>query len=133
MITTKNPIDIHLGSALRNFRERAGITQDKLGELVGVAAQQVQKYEVGKDRISASRLYEFAQLLEKPFASFFEGIVRDPDYHNIDFKSEAELTENMQKQDREINELVCAFSQINNFETRAKIIALLKTLNYTKT
>jgi transcriptional regulator with XRE-family HTH domain len=81
-----NPIDIHIGQKIREFRTTLKMSQDQVGELVGITLQQVQKYETGINRISASRLYELAQIFEKPVSSFFSEYVRDEDYHNFDFK-----------------------------------------------
>ena len=68
-----NPIDIHVGQKLRERRMRMGLSQEKLAEATNVTFQQVQKYETAKNRISASRLYQFAVLLGVPVDYFFEG------------------------------------------------------------
>ena len=67
-----NPIDIHVGQKLRERRMRMGLSQEKLAEATNVTFQQVQKYETAKNRISASRLYQFAVLLGVPVDYFFE-------------------------------------------------------------
>ncbi|MFT6077135.1 MAG: transcriptional regulator with XRE-family HTH domain [Myxococcota bacterium] len=123
-----NPIDIHLGKKLRETRKTAGLSQEILGELVGVAFQQIQKYESGASRISASRLYEFSQLLEKPISSFYEGCVRDPDYHNIDFRSEEELLKLDAERKKELETLTCYFGQIKSFEVKESLTRLIKSL-----
>jgi len=68
-----NPIDRHVGSRVRMQRMLAGISQEKLGEALGLTFQQVQKYEKGTNRISASRLQQIAKMLGVPVAFFFEG------------------------------------------------------------
>jgi transcriptional regulator with XRE-family HTH domain len=68
-----NPIDRHVGSRVRMRRMLAGVSQEKLGEALGLTFQQVQKYEKGANRISASRLQQIAKMLEVPVAFFFEG------------------------------------------------------------
>ncbi|MFT5703551.1 MAG: transcriptional regulator with XRE-family HTH domain [Rickettsiales bacterium] len=123
-----NPIDIHLGKKVREIRKLAGISQEMLGELVGVAPQQIQKYEVAKSRISSSRLYEFSQLLEKPISAFYEGCVRDEYYHNIDFRSEEELQIIDKKHNRETEELIKAFNQISSFDVKMSLIHFVKSL-----
>jgi transcriptional regulator with XRE-family HTH domain len=128
MINQVNPIDIHLGQKLREIRKTTGMSQELLGELVGVAFQQIQKYETGVSRISSSRLYEFAQLLEKPISAFYEGCVRDPDYHNIDFRSEEELQKLDKDRQKELDILIRSFSQIESFEVRDNLIRLAKSL-----
>ena len=69
---TPNPIDVHVGKRVRMRRMLVGLSQEKLGEALGVTFQQVQKYEKGSNRISASRLQGIAQLLDVPVAFFFE-------------------------------------------------------------
>ena len=67
-----NPIDEHVGKRLRQKRDLSGMSQERLAEHVGVTFQQIQKYENGQNRISASRLYEFSQILKVPISFFFE-------------------------------------------------------------
>ena len=68
-----NPIDRHVGARVRMRRMLAGISQEKLGESLGVTFQQVQKYEKGTNRISASRLQHIANILDVNVSFFFEG------------------------------------------------------------
>ena len=68
-----NPIDRHVGSRVRMRRMLAGVSQEKLGEALGLTFQQVQKYEKGANRISASRLQQIAKMLEVPVSFFFDG------------------------------------------------------------
>jgi transcriptional regulator with XRE-family HTH domain len=68
-----NPIDRHVGSRVRMQRMLAGISQEKLGEALGLTFQQIQKYEKGTNRISASRLQQIAKMLGVPVSFFFEG------------------------------------------------------------
>lgn len=68
-----NPIDCHVGSRVRIQRMLVGVTQEKLGGALGITFQQIQKYEKGSNRISASRLQQIANMLNVPVASFFEG------------------------------------------------------------
>ena len=67
-----NPIDEYVGKRLRQKRDLAGLSQERLAEYVGVTFQQIQKYENGQNRISASRLYEFSQILKVPISFFFD-------------------------------------------------------------
>ena len=69
-----HPVDKHVGNRLRQLRALRGITQTALADETGVTFQQVQKYEKGANRISASRLWEISRVLDVPIASFFEGI-----------------------------------------------------------
>ncbi len=67
-----NPIDIHVGSRVRLRRMMLGMSQEKLGEHLGITFQQIQKYEKGTNRIGASRLQAIARVLNVPVAFFFE-------------------------------------------------------------
>ncbi len=69
-----NPIDKHVGQQLRTRRVSMGLSQEKLGERLGLTFQQVQKYEKGANRIGASRLYEIANVLDVSVQYFFENI-----------------------------------------------------------
>ena len=69
-----DPIDVHVGNRVRVRRTLLGMSQTQLGERVGVTFQQLQKYERGADRVSASRLFQISRILEVPVASFFEGL-----------------------------------------------------------
>ncbi|MER9351804.1 helix-turn-helix domain-containing protein [Mesorhizobium sp. M0514] len=67
-----NPIDIHVGSRVRLRRNMLGMSQEKLGENLGITFQQIQKYEKGTNRVGASRLQAIASILSVPVAFFFE-------------------------------------------------------------
>ncbi len=72
-----NPIDAHVGARVRLRRMLVGMSQERLGELLGVTFQQVQKYEKGANRIGASRLYEVSRILEVPVQFFFDDMPED--------------------------------------------------------
>src|ERR1700760_4526999 len=67
-----NPVDVHVGSRVRLRRTLLGISQEKLGEAIGLTFQQVQKYERGANRIGASRLWDLSLVLNCPVAYFYE-------------------------------------------------------------
>src|SRR4051812_949875 len=71
-IETPNPIDVLVGTRLRLRRNMLGLSQQRLGEAVGLTFQQVQKYERGANRIGASRLHELSQVLNIPVSFFFD-------------------------------------------------------------
>ena len=73
VLKVPNPIDKHVGSRVRMRRMLLGLSQQKLGEALGVTFQQVQKYEKGMNRIGASRLQDIAKILDAPPSFFFEG------------------------------------------------------------
>ena len=68
-----NPVDRHVGSRVRMRRVLIGMSQEKLGEALGLTFQQVQKYEKGTNRIGASRLHQLGNVLGVPIAFFYEG------------------------------------------------------------
>ncbi|MDH5798348.1 MAG: helix-turn-helix domain-containing protein [Paracoccaceae bacterium] len=70
----KHPVDVHVGKRVRHRRWMVGMTQQQLAEKVGIKFQQIQKYETGMNRISASRLWDIADALDVPVSFFFEGI-----------------------------------------------------------
>lgn len=69
-----HPVDTHVGSRLREARVEAGLTQTQLAKSAKVSFQQLQKYENGVNRVSASRLYMLSSKLNKPVQYFFEGL-----------------------------------------------------------
>lgn len=69
----KHPVDVHVGKRVRHRRWMVGKTQQQLGDIVGIKFQQIQKYETGMNRISASRLWDIAQALDVSISFFFEG------------------------------------------------------------
>jgi len=70
----KHPVDIHVGKRIRHRRWMNGTTQQQLAESVGIKFQQIQKYETGMNRVSASRLWDIAAVLDVPISFFFEGL-----------------------------------------------------------
>ncbi len=118
------PIDIHIAEKLRQFRLGFGMSQDKLGELVGVSLQQIQKYEKAKNRICASRLFEFAQLLERPISDFFEGLKADRSYYNYEFKSEKKQRKDSEEFTKDLLPLIRAFKHIESDQARKHLLAL---------
>ena len=68
-----NPIDIHVGSRIRLRRTMLGMSQEKLGESLGITFQQIQKYEKGTNRVSASKLHQIAVFLGVDISELFEG------------------------------------------------------------
>ena len=70
----KHPVDVHVGKRVRHRRWMVGMTQQQLAERVGIKFQQIQKYETGMNRVSASRLWEIASALGVPVSFFFDGL-----------------------------------------------------------
>jgi transcriptional regulator with XRE-family HTH domain len=69
-----NPVDLHVGARIRMRRKLLGVSQEKLAEQLGLTFQQVQKYERGANRVSASKLYEIAKALQTSVSYFFDGL-----------------------------------------------------------
>ena len=69
-----HPVDVHVGKRVRHRRWLIGMTQQQLAEQVGIKFQQIQKYETGANRVSASRLWDIAEALDVPVSFFFEGL-----------------------------------------------------------
>ncbi len=70
----KHSVDVHVGKRARQRRWMVGMTQQQLGDSVGIKFQQIQKYETGTNRISASRMWDIAASMEVPVSFFFEGL-----------------------------------------------------------
>lgn len=126
-----NPIDIHVGARLRLRRTLLGLSQEKLGEAVGITFQQLQKYERGANRISASRLFNLAQVLGVPVGFFFDDM---PDSDAMAAATEndhppsstAEEVDSMAR--RETLELVRAYYRISENAVRRRAFDLIKAL-----
>ncbi len=69
-----HPVDVHVGKRIRHRRWMVGLTQQQLAEQVGIKFQQIQKYETGMNRVSASRLWDISKALEVPVVFFFAGL-----------------------------------------------------------
>lgn len=74
MTDTPNPVDTHVGARIRARRKQLEVSQEKLSDALGLTFQQVQKYERGTNRVSASKLFAIAEFLGTPVAWFFEGL-----------------------------------------------------------
>ena len=74
-----NPIDVFVGNKIRLRRQMLGLSQEKFALMLGITFQQVQKYELGVNRISASRLWDMSVVLQVPVSFFFEGITAEID------------------------------------------------------
>lgn len=117
-----DPIDIHVGARVKARRQQLGLSQEKLGETVGLSFQQIQKYEKGANRMGASRLYEISKILNVPVSFFFD-----------DMPEEIERTRKTEPLDdpmasREVRELVDAYFAIKNDAARQKLFDLAKTI-----
>lgn len=125
-----NPVDIHVGSRVRLRRMVIGMSQEKLGEKMGLTFQQIQKYEKGTNRIGASRLFQLAQILDVPVQFFFEEApLRGGQSAQGGFaesKTESFLLDFLNS--REGLELNRAFVRITDPKVRRRVIELVRAL-----
>ena len=133
MTKSPNPIDVHVGSRVRLRRMMVGMSQERLGDQLGLTFQQVQKYEKGANRVGASRLFAIARILDVPVQFFFEDMTEatsDVAPGRADGMREADETPFIMDfvSSSEGLQLNTAFSKIENVETRRKLVDLVKTL-----
>ena len=76
-VTNNNAVDIHVGKRIRLRRTLLGLSQEQLGAALNITFQQVQKYERGANRVSASRLWDISQIIDVPIGYFFEDMSDD--------------------------------------------------------
>src|SRR5512134_202795 len=130
---TPNPVDVHVGGRVRLRRTLLGLSQEKLGEAVGLTFQQIQKYERGANRIGASRLFEFSRILEVPVSFFFDDMPEGQSV--VDGRIAWGLAEPPQAPlepdpltRRETLELVRAYYRIGDPSVRRRLFELTKSL-----
>ena len=131
-----NPIDVHVGSRVRLRRTLLGMSQEKLGDAIGLTFQQVQKYERGINRVGASRLYDLSRVLDVPISFFFDDM---PDSvsgavagHSgrrgagLGDLPDSVAEDTMSR--RETLELVRAYYRITDSAVRKRVFDLIKSL-----
>jgi transcriptional regulator with XRE-family HTH domain len=128
-----HPIDVHVGKRVTQRRVLLGMSQKALGKAIGITFQQIQKYERGANRLGASRLYEFACVLDVPVEYFFEELSgaakRTPTRSKGQQHVGAPLDPNADPMTRpETLKLVRAYFKIRNLSVRREIAAAIKTL-----
>lgn len=128
MAQIPNPVDVHVGKRLRQRRTLLGMSQEKLGELLGLTFQQVQKYERGTNRIGSSRLFRLACILDVPVSYFFEGLQEDGTVSGVPTVSATTSSEPNHMERRETLELVRAYYRIDDQNVRRRIFDLVKSL-----
>jgi transcriptional regulator with XRE-family HTH domain len=129
-----NPIDRHVGSRVRMRRVMLGMSQEKLGDALGLTFQQVQKYEKGTNRIGASRLQQISRTLDVPPAFFFEGApsfeaIANPPAAHLGFSEEPPATYVADfLSTPEALHLNLAFARIHDPKVRKRIVDLVSSL-----
>jgi transcriptional regulator with XRE-family HTH domain len=128
-IKTPNPIDVRVGARLRLRRNMLGLSQEKLGEAIGLTFQQVQKYERGANRIGASRLHELSRVLDVPISFFFDDTdpVRAPATGGFT-EPPTEAIEFDPLRKPETLDLVRAYFLIEDAAVRGRLLDLAKAL-----
>lgn len=126
-----NPVDTHVGSRVRLRRMLLGMSQERLGEAMGLTFQQVQKYEKGVNRIGASRLFQISKILDVPVQFFFEEAPYAGDGSRApglaESESEGFILEFLNS--REGLELNRAFVKISDAKVRKSVVDLVRALS----
>jgi transcriptional regulator with XRE-family HTH domain len=127
-----NPIDVHVGKKMQLRRTLLGMSQDKLGRLIGLTFQQIQKYESGANRVSSSRLFDIARVLDVGIPYFFEGMSgevekQSPGHLQGSVPSVADEEKDPMAR-RETLELVRAYYQIKSQRVRKHLVDLARSL-----
>lgn len=125
-----HPVDIHVGRRLRLRRNVLGLSQEQLGDSVGVTFQQIQKYERGANRVGSSRLFDLSKILKVPVSFFFEqfadeigstmaaGFAEEPTPFEHDYSV----------QDKETANVIKAYYNISDPAVRKKMLSLMQTM-----
>jgi transcriptional regulator with XRE-family HTH domain len=121
-----NPIDRHVGSRVRMRRMMLRMSQEKLGELLALTFQQVQKYEKGTNRIGASRLQQIAQILQVPVSFFFEGAPGEAAAQNDEAPAPDFVSEFLSSADGLA--LSRAFMRLKDAKLRRRIVELVEQI-----
>ena len=125
------PTDKHVGARVRTRRLMLGMTQTGLADAVGLTFQQIQKYEKGTNRVSASRIQQFSKILDVPMSFFFEGapeadVTGNRKTNTKGTVTPAYITDFLSS--REGQDIIKAFKQIKDRKLQRKIIDLAKEL-----
>jgi len=124
-----NPVDLHVGARIRLRRRMQGVSQEKLADALGLTFQQVQKYERGANRVSASKLYEIAAALRAPVAYFFDGLA-DPTASSSEVNVPASTEHSVHAflMTSEGLELARLFPELPRGRVRRRLLDLLRAL-----
>ena len=126
-----DPVDIHVGGRVRLRRALLGLSQEKLGEAVGLTFQQIQKYERGANRIGASRMYDLSQVLDVPVSFFYDDMPESLKDRNAVGENDASgdvVGDKDPLTRRETLELVRAYYKVSSSPVRKRVFELVKSL-----
>jgi transcriptional regulator with XRE-family HTH domain len=119
-----DPIDVHVGKRIRDRRRALGVSQEKLAEGIGVTFQQVQKYEKGANRVSASKLWQTAGVLQTEISHFFDGLkAAEPGFAETGADFVLDLMATPEGQ-----ELAALFPRIQRRNVRKRVLELIRSL-----
>ena len=125
----RSPIDAYVGGKIKLRRAVVGMSQTELANRLGITFQQVQKYEKGSNRVSASRLYQMAQILGVPVQFFFEDVSEISDIDSSEVSGASETGEIMDfLNSSEGVQLNRAFNEIASASVRRRVIDLVKSI-----
>lgn len=125
-----HPVDTHVGQRVRMRRSLVGMSQEKMAESLGITFQQVQKYERGTNRVSASKLYLISKILSVPVAYFFDNFENkgtSPAYGFADNAQEA-LDETDIMTSKETLDLLRVYYSIKDQDARKKLASMIKSV-----
>lgn len=128
-VRAADDVDAYVGGRVRLRRMALGISQEQLGDALGLTFQQVQKYEKGQNRIGAGRLYRISQILSAPIEYFYEGL---PSFEETDPSRQATERQNEVQQilaSPEVYAMAMAFLRIEDKATRRRLIDLVTTIS----
>lgn len=131
MANEVHPIDVHVGQRLRKRRVMLGIPQTELAKYLGITFQQVQKYETGKNRIGASRLYEISEMLEIPVTFFYQELPKSYKKKGMAEDLEQEPYGENEVMNRETLDLVKSYHKILDPTLRKKLLDTIKYISST--
>ncbi len=124
-----HPADVHVGKRLRLRRTILGLSQEAIGNAIGVTFQQVQKYERGVNRMGSSRLYDFSKILSVPVSYFFEEMEKSTAQPaNAGVSEDAPAFEHEKMSSRETLEMMRAYYRITDAHVRKRVFELIKSL-----
>ena len=124
-----HPVDVHVGGRVRLRRMLLGMSQDRLGEALGLTFQQVQKYEKGVNRIGASRIFEIAKILDVPIQYFYDDFEGRPAQNYGFAEGDGDANFMQMLHSPEGVQLCRHFAEIKDPKVRKRVLDLVKTLS----
>ncbi len=133
-----SPVDVHVGTRIRLRRTLLGLSQERLGDALGLTFQQVQKYERGVNRVGASRLFDLSRILDVPISFFYDNMPDQESFPSTPVPSQRQVSGFAETQAgfggeepqnaRETQELVRAYYRITDPAVRRRVFDLMKSM-----